>query len=111
MMHNSMIYGTSAITNTIDYTHTGLEVQSKYLLGEKYFMISMYLHLIRKLVTKSPVLTNPFNLSGGTPSFHGYDEADLALMVGAPTAGALYAGLAGAGVQTPFCNWGLLLKG
>ena len=32
--HNSMIYGTSAITNTIDYVHTGFEVQSKYLLGE-----------------------------------------------------------------------------
>ena len=27
--HNSMIYGLSAITNTLDYTHTGLEVQSR----------------------------------------------------------------------------------
>ena len=30
--HNSMIYGTSAITNTIDYVHTGLEFNLRFLL-------------------------------------------------------------------------------
>ena len=34
--HSSLIYGTSAITNTLDYTHTGLELQSRFLLGETY---------------------------------------------------------------------------
>ena len=110
--HNSMIYGTSAITNTIDYTHTGLEIQSKYLLGENTSLDINVFALDSEIGNESLYdPANPFNLSSGTPSFLATSEADLALLVGAPTAGALYAGLAGAGVQTPFCNWGLFAEG
>jgi len=110
--HNSMIYGTSAITNTIDYTHTGLEIQSKYLLGENTSLDINVFALDSEIGNESLYdPANPFNLSSGTPSFLATSEADLALLVGAPTAGALYAGLAAAGVQTPFCNWGLFAEG
>ena len=50
--HNSMIYGTSAITNTIDYVHTGLEIQSKFLLSENTSIDLMHLLLIQRLVMK-----------------------------------------------------------
>ena len=110
--HNSMIYGTSAITNTIDYTHTGLEIQSKYLLGENTSVDINVFALDSEIGNESLYdPANPFNLSSGTPSFLATSEAELALLVGAPTAGALYGGLDAAGVLTPFCNWGLFAEG
>ena len=110
--HNSMIYGTSAITNTIDYTHTGLEIQSKYLLGENTSLDINVFALDSEIGNESLYdPANPFALSSGTPVFLATSEAELGALVGAPTAGALYAGLDAAGVLTPFCNWGLFAEG
>ncbi|GIR95500.1 MAG: hypothetical protein CM15mP98_04700 [Paracoccaceae bacterium] len=58
--HNSMIYGVSAITNTIDYTHTGLEIQSRYLLGENTSLdINLFALLICEIGDES--LYDPAN--------------------------------------------------
>ncbi|GIR95499.1 MAG: hypothetical protein CM15mP98_04690 [Paracoccaceae bacterium] len=38
-------------------------------------------------------------------------QMPLKSSTGQATAAALYAGLANAGVQTPFCNWGLFAEG
>ena len=77
-----MIYGTSAITNTIDYTHTGLEVQSKYLLGENTSLDINVFALDSEIGNESLYdPANPFNLSSGNPSFLATSEADLALLV------------------------------
>ena len=110
--HNSMIYGTSAITNTIDYVHTGLEVQSKYLLGENT-SLDINLFALDSEIGEESLYdpANPFALSSGVPLFLATSEAELAAVVGAPTAGALYGGLAAAGANTGFCNWGLFAEG
>ena len=110
--HNSMIYGTSAITNTIDYVHTGLEVQSKYLLGENT-SLDINLFALDSEIGEESLYdpANPFALSSGVPLFLATSEAELAAVVGAPTAGALYGGLAAAGANTGFCNWGLFTEG
>jgi len=110
--HNSMIYGTSAITNTIDYVHTGLEVQSKYLLGENT-SLDINLFALDSEIGEESLYdpANPFGLSSGIPSFLATSQAELAAVVGAPTAAALYGGLAAAGANTGFCNWGLFAEG
>ena len=110
--HNSMIYGVSAITNTIDYVHTGLEVQSKYLLGENT-SLDINLFALDSEIGEESLYdpANPFALSSGVPLFLATSEAELAAVVGAPTAGALYGGLAAAGTNTGFCNWGLFTEG
>ena len=119
--HNSMIYGTSAITNTIDYTHTGLEIQSRYLLGENTSLDINVFALDSEIGDENLYdPANPFALSSGTPLALFTDEDGLGLFfanalgslpAGQATAAALYAGLAGEGVQTPFCNWGLFIEG
>jgi outer membrane receptor protein involved in Fe transport len=110
--HNSMIYGTSAITNTIDYVHTGLEVQSKYLLGENTSLDINLFALDSEIGNESLYdPANPFALSTGIPNALFTSEDELALAVGAPTAAALYGGLAAAGTNTGFCNWGSFAEG
>ena len=119
--HNSMIYGTSAITNTIDYTHTGLEIQSRYLLGENTSLDINVFALDSEIGDENLYdPANPFALSSGTPLALFTDEEGLGLFfanalgslpAGQATAAALYGGLAAAGVQTPFCNWGLFTEG
>tara|TARA_B100000242_G_scaffold286401_1_gene251956 strand:- start:991 stop:3909 length:2919 start_codon:yes stop_codon:yes gene_type:complete len=119
--HNSMIYGVSAITNTIDYVHTGLEIQSRFLLGENTSLDFNLFALDSEIGDESLYdPANPFALSSGTPLALFTDEEGLgfffanalgSLPAGQATAAALYAGLANAGVQTPFCNWGLFAEG
>ncbi len=119
--HNSMIYGTSAITNTIDYTHTGLEIQSKYLLGENTSLDINIFALDSEIGDETLYdPANPFGLTSGTPLALFTTEQQLGLFfanvlgslpAGQGTAAALYAGLDDAGVQTPFCNWGLFVEG
>ena len=119
--HNSMIYGVSAITNTIDYTHTGLEIQSRYLLGENTSLDINVFALDSEIGDENLYdPANPFGLSSGTPLALFTDEDGLGLFfanalgslpAGQATAAALYAGLSAAGVQTPFCNWGLFTEG
>ena len=65
--HNSMIYGTSAITNTIDYVHTGLEIQSKFLLSENTSIDFNAFALDSEIGDESLYdPANPFGLSTGT---------------------------------------------
>ena len=110
--HNSMIYGTSAITNTVDYVHTGLEVQSKYLLGENTSLDINVFALDSEIGDEALYdPANPFALSTGVPFYLATSEAELAPAVGAATAAALYAGLEAAGANTAFCNWGLFAEG
>ena len=110
--HNSMIYGTSAITNTIDYVHTGLELQSKFLLGENTSIDFNAFALDSEIGDEALYdPANPFDLATGVPFFLATSEVELAAAVGAPTAAALYAGLAAAGANTSFCNWGLFGEG
>ena len=110
--HNSMIYGTSAITNTIDYVHTGLELQSKFLLSENTSIDFNAFALDSEIGDEALYdPANPFGLATGVPFFLATSEVELAAAVGAPTAAALYAGLAGAGANTAFCNWGLFGEG
>ena len=110
--HNSMIYGTSAITNTIDYVHTGLELQSKFLLGENTSIDFNAFALDSEIGDEALYdPANPFGLATGIPFFLATSEVELAAAVGAPTAAALYAGLAAAGANTGFCNWGLFGEG
>ena len=120
--HNSMIYGTSAITNTIDYTHTGLEVQSKYLLGENTSLDINLFALDSEIGDESLYdPANPFALSSGVPLglFTSKDAlipffanaTGGGIAAGTAIANALYDGLAAAGVNTPFCNWGLFTEG
>ncbi len=110
--HNSMIYGTSAITNTVDYVHTGLELQSKFLLGENTSIDFNAFALDSEIGDEALYdPANPFGLATGVPFFLATSEVELAAAVGAPTAAALYAGLAAVGVNTGFCNWGLFGEG
>ena len=110
--HNSMIYGTSAITNTIDYVHTGLELQSKFLLSENTSIDFNAFALDSEIGDEALYdPANPFGLATGVPFFLATSEVELAAAVGAPTAAALYAGLAAAGANTGFCNWGLFGEG
>ena len=110
--HNSMIYGTSAITNTIDYVHTGLELQSKFLLSENTSIDFNAFALDSEIGDEALYdPANPFGLATGVPFYLATSEAELAPAVGTATAAALYAGLAAAGANTAFCNWGLFAEG
>ena len=110
--HNSMIYGTSAITNTIDYLHTGLELQSKFLLSENTSIDFNAFALDSEIGDEALYdPANPFGLATGVPFYLATSEAELAPAVGTATAAALYAGLAAAGANTAFCNWGLFAEG
>ena len=110
--HNSMIYGTSAITNTIDYVHTGLELQSKFLLSENTSIDFNAFALDSEIGDEALYdPANPFGLATGVPFYLATSEAELAPVVGNATAAALYAGLAAAGANTAFCNWGLFAEG
>ena len=116
--HNSMIYGLSAITNTIDYTHTGLEVQSRYLLGENT-SLDINLFALDSEIADGQALydpINPFGLTSNDRISLATDEASLAQMLNAAYVGTPAAGL-GASVATgvaealgptmALCNWGL----
>ena len=115
--HNSMIYGTSAITNTLDYTHTGLEVQSRFLLGENTSLDFNLFALDSEIGNESfydPI--NPFGITGARLGFADDEESLSGLFqaVGAPAAlaDAAALGIADAiGALFPFCNFGLYAQG
>ena len=111
--HNSMIYGTSAITNTIDYVHTGLELQSKFLLGENTSIDFNAFALDSEIGDESLYdPANPFGLSTGQNFGVAIDAAGLDQLVGLPAGagfGAQIYGLLGA--AAPFCNFALFAEG
>ncbi len=116
--HNSMIYGLSAITNTIDYTHTGLEVQSRYLLGENT-SLDINLFALDSEIASGQALydpINPFGLTSNDRVAFASDEASLAQILNAAYVGTPAAGLGASvaegvaealGPTMALCNWGL----
>ena len=117
--HNSMIYGLSAITNTIDYTHTGLEVQSRFLLGENT-SLDINLFALDSEIGNDQALydpINPFGLTSNDQLNFARDEAGLAAILNQALTGSIAAGGIGAqiaagiadaiGPAMAFCNWGL----
>jgi outer membrane receptor protein involved in Fe transport len=117
--HNSMIYGLSAITNTLDYTHTGLEVQSRFLLGENT-SLDVNLFALDSEIGNDQALydpINPFGLTSNDQINFARDEAGLAAILnqaltGSVAAGGIGADIAGGvadaiGAAMAFCNWGL----
>ena len=117
--HNSMIYGLSAITNTLDYTHTGLEVQSRYLLGENT-SLDINLFALDSEIGNDQALydpINPFGLTSNDQLNFARDEAGLAAILYQALTGSIAAGGIGAqiaagiadaiGPAMAFCNWGL----
>ncbi len=123
--HSSLIYGTSAITNTLDYTHTGLELQSRFLLGENtsldFNMFALDSEIADGETLYDPI--NPFGLTAANATQINFarDEAGLAAILnqailGQVTAGGpgaqIAAGIADAiGPAMAFCNWGLYSVG
>ena len=117
--HNSMIYGLSAITNTIDYTHTGLEIQSKFLLGDNTSLDINVFALDSEIGSDQAFYDpiNPFGLTSNDQVNFARDEAGLAAIInqaitGSVSAGGLGAQIArgvaeGVGAAFPFCNFGL----
>ena len=117
--HNSMIYGLSAITNTLDYTHTGLEVQSRFLLGENT-SLDVNLFALDSEIGNDQALydpINPFGLTSNDQINFARDEAGLAAILNQALTGQIGAGGIGAqiaggvaeaiGPAMAFCNWGL----
>ena len=117
--HNSMIYGLSAITNTLDYTHTGLEVQSRFLLGENT-SLDVNLFALDSEIGNDQALydpINPFGLTSNDQINFARDEAGLAAILNQALTGSVAAGGIGAqiaggvadaiGSAMAFCNWGL----
>jgi outer membrane receptor protein involved in Fe transport len=117
--HNSMIYGLSAITNTLDYTHTGLEVQSRYLLGENT-SLDINLFALDSEIGSGQALydpINPFGLTSNDQVNFARDEAGLAAILNQALTGQIAAGGIGGqiaagvadaiGPAMAFCNWGL----
>ena len=117
--HNSMIYGLSAITNTLDYTHTGLEVQSRYLLGENT-SLDINLFALDSEIGSDQALydpINPFGLTSNDQVNFARDEDGLAAILNQALTGQIAAGGVGAqlaagvadaiGPAMAFCNWGL----
>ena len=117
--HNSMIYGLSAITNTLDYTHTGLEVQSRYLLGENT-SLDINLFALDSEIGNDQALydpINPFGLTSNDQINFARDVAGLAAILNQALTGSIAAGGIGAqiaagiadaiGPAMAFCNWGL----
>ena len=110
--HNSMIYGTSAITNSIDYVHTGLEIQSKFLLSENTSIDFNAFALDSEIGDESLYdPANPFGLSTGQNFGIAIDGPNLSQLVGLPGSGfgeQIY-GLLGS--AAPFCNFALFAEG
>ena len=117
--HNSMIYGLSAITNTLDYTHTGLEVQSRFLLGENT-SLDVNLFALDSEIGNDQALydpINPFGLTSNDQINFARNEAGLAAILNQALTGSIAAGGIGAqiaagiadaiGPAMAFCNWGL----
>ena len=117
--HNSMIYGLSAITNTLDYTHTGLEVQSRYLLGENT-SLDINLFALDSEIGNDQALydpINPFGLTSNDQVNFARDTAGLAAILNQALTGQIAAGGIGGqiaagvadaiGPAMAFCNWGL----
>lgn len=109
--HNSMLYGTSAITNTIDYVHTGLEIQSRFLLSENTSIDFNAFALDSEIGDESlydPV--NPFGLSTGTRlSPIATNGPGFSTLVGVPGFGEQLYGLLGS--AAPFCNFAAFAEG
>jgi outer membrane receptor protein involved in Fe transport len=109
--HNSMIYGTSAITNTIDYVHTGLEIQSRFLLGENT-SIDFNLFALDSEIGDESLYdpSNPFGLSTGQRlSPIATDGPGFSNLVQAPGFGEQLYGLLGS--AAPFCNFAAFAEG
>ena len=108
--HNSMIYGTSAITNTIDYVHTGLEIQSRFLLGENTSIDFNAFALDSEIGEESLYdPANPFGLASGNYFALATDGPSLSAIIGAPGVGEQIYGLLGA--AAPFCNFAAFAEG
>ena len=108
--HNSMIYGTSAITNTIDYVHTGLEIQSRFLLGENTSIDFNAFALDSEIGEESLYdPANPFGLASGDYFALATDGPSLSAIIGAPGVGEQIYGLLGA--AAPFCNFAAFAEG
>ena len=109
--HNSMIYGTSAITNTVDYVHTGLEIQSKFLLGENT-SIDFNLFALDSEIGNESLYdpANPFGLSTGQRlSPIATNGPGFSTLTGVPGSGEQLYGLLGA--AAPFCNFAAFAEG
>jgi iron complex outermembrane receptor protein len=117
--HNSMIYGLSAITNTIDYVHTGLEVQSRFLLSENT-SLDVNLFALDSEIGNDQALydpINPFGLTSNDQIYFASDEDGLAAALNQALTGIFTPGGVGAqiaagvadaiGPAMAFCNWGL----
>ena len=117
--HNSMIYGLSAITNTIDYTHTGLELQSRFLLGDNT-SLDFNLFALDSEIGSGQALydpINPFGLTSNDQVNFARDEDGLAAIINQALTGSVSAGGVGAvvaagvaeelGATMALCNWGL----
>ena len=108
--HNSMIYGVSAITNTIDYVHTGLEIQSKFLLSENTSIDFNAFALDSEIGDESLYdPANPFGLSTGQNFAVATTGAELSAIIGVPGIGEQIYGLLGA--AAPFCNFAAFVEG
>ena len=108
--HNSMIYGTSAITNSIDYVHTGLEIQSKFLLSENTSIDFNAFALDSEIGDESLYdPANPFGLSTGQNFAIATTGAELSAVIGVPGIGEQIYGLLGA--AAPFCNFAAFAEG
>ena len=105
-----MIYGTSAITNTIDYVHTGLEIQSKFLLSENTSIDFNAFALDSEIGDESLYdPANPFGLSTGQNFAVATTGAELSTLIGVPGIGEQIYGLLGA--AAPFCNFAAFVEG
>ena len=109
--HNSMIYGTSAITNTIDYVHTGLEIQSRFLLSENTSIDFNAFALDSEIGDESLYdPANPFGLSTGQRlSPIATNGPGFSALVGVPGFGEQLYGLLGS--AAPFCNFAAFAEG
>ena len=108
--NNSMICGVSAITNTIDYVHNGLEIQSKFLLSENTSIDFNAFALDSEIGDESLYdPANPFGLSTGQNFAVATTGAELSAIIGVPGIGEQIYGLLGA--AAPFCNFAAFVEG
>ena len=83
--HYSQVVGSAAITNSIDYTHTGLEGQMKLFLSADTSIDFNFLAL-DSTIGAGEKLFNPLNPNGATQLldvYHLVDEADIARLAAA----------------------------